>query len=119
MRRRVLIVLAALVLAGFSGISVLLYARGVDQRALDGRRAVSVLLATERIAAGTTGAQIRRQGLAKRVVMPAATVPEGALEELRRYVADRVRDRPTQVPSALAAEVPIAAPRVPNAGTGP
>ncbi len=82
MRRRVLIVLAALVLAGFSGVSVLLYARGVDQRALDGRRAVSVLLATERIEAGTTGAQIRARGLAKRVVMPASTVPEGALDAL-------------------------------------
>jgi sugar diacid utilization regulator len=29
------------------------------------------------------------------------------LEEVRRYVADRVRDRPSQVPEALAAEAPI------------
>ncbi|MDX6699951.1 MAG: hypothetical protein QOF26_177, partial [Baekduia sp.] len=29
------------------------------------------------------------------------------LEEVRRYVADRVRDRPSQVPEALTAEVPI------------
>jgi sugar diacid utilization regulator len=34
-------------------------------------------------------------------------VPERTLEEVRRYVADRVRDRPSQVPEALAAEVPI------------
>src|SRR3954469_6865038 len=34
-------------------------------------------------------------------------VHEAALEEVRRYVAARVRDRPSQVPEALAAEVPI------------
>jgi sugar diacid utilization regulator len=34
-------------------------------------------------------------------------VREPVLEEVRRYVADRVRDRPSQVPEALAAEVPI------------
>ncbi|WP_067496807.1 Flp pilus assembly protein CpaB [Actinoplanes sp. TFC3] len=82
MRRRVLIVLAALVLAGFSGISMLLYTRGVDQRAVDGRRAVSVLLATKQIPAGTTAAQIRKAKLARTVVMPAGTVPEGALTSL-------------------------------------
>jgi sugar diacid utilization regulator len=42
-----------------------------------------------------------------------ATVAEPALAEdveaiLRRYVADRVKDRPAQVPPAVAAEVPIA-----------
>src|SRR4051794_16367976 len=36
-----------------------------------------------------------------------AGVPDPALEELRRYVSDRVRDRPSQVPAALAAEAPI------------
>ncbi|WP_324909827.1 helix-turn-helix domain-containing protein [Baekduia sp.] len=44
------------------------------------------------------------------VLAPAG--PEGAardrtLEEVRRYVGDRVRDRPSQVPEALAAEAPI------------
>src|ERR1700712_2021211 len=34
-------------------------------------------------------------------------VREQVLEEVRRYVADRVRDRPSQVPEALTAEVPI------------
>jgi pilus assembly protein CpaB len=82
MRRRILIALAALVLAGLSGVSVALYARGVDQRAVDGRQAVSVLLAKQRIPAGTTGADIRAKGLARQVVMPAGTVPEGALGDL-------------------------------------
>jgi sugar diacid utilization regulator len=34
-------------------------------------------------------------------------VRENTLEEIRRYVSDRVRDRPSQVPEALAAEAPI------------
>jgi sugar diacid utilization regulator len=34
-------------------------------------------------------------------------VGEQTLEEVRRYVGDRLRDRPSQVPEALAMEVPI------------
>ena len=82
MRRRVLIVLAALVLAGLSGMAVLVYARGVDQRAVAGKQGVWVLLAQDRIPAGTTGAQIRTGKLAQRVMMPRETVPEGSLTEL-------------------------------------
>src|SRR3954463_705077 len=37
----------------------------------------------------------------------AGGVADRTLEEVRRYVADRVRDRPSQVPEALASEVPI------------
>lgn len=82
MRRRVLIVLAALMLAGLSGLAILLYARGVDQRAVDARQAVPVLLAEERIPAGTTGAEIRKRKLARQVVMPAGAVPDGSLGAL-------------------------------------
>jgi hypothetical protein len=42
----------------------------------------------------------------------AAAAPEAseeALGVLRRYVADRVKDRPAQVPPAVAAEVPTPA----------
>jgi sugar diacid utilization regulator len=38
---------------------------------------------------------------------PEGTVRDGTLEEIRRYVSDRVRDRPSQVPEALTAEAPI------------
>ncbi|AGZ39650.1 Flp pilus assembly protein CpaB [Actinoplanes friuliensis] len=82
MRRRILIVLAALVLAGLSGTALLLYARGVDQRAVDGRKAVSVLLAEERIPAGTTAAQIREKKLARTVVMPADSLPDDTVGSL-------------------------------------
>ena len=35
-------------------------------------------------------------------------MPTRSLTELRRYVADRVKDRPAQVPASLVSEVPIA-----------
>ena len=82
MRRRVLIVLAAMLLAGLSAVGVAVYARGVDQRAVADRQPVWVLLATARIPAGTTGAQIRSRQLAQRVQMPALTVPKGTLGSL-------------------------------------
>jgi pilus assembly protein CpaB len=79
MRRRILIALTALVLAGVSAAALLVYAKGVDRRAVAGREAVWVLLAAKRIPAGTTGAQIRTQGLAQKVLMPAQTVPKDSL----------------------------------------
>ncbi|MBI5106680.1 MAG: helix-turn-helix domain-containing protein [Solirubrobacterales bacterium] len=41
------------------------------------------------------------------VATAAGSVDEPSLEAVRRYVADRIRDRPSQVPDGLAAEVPI------------
>jgi pilus assembly protein CpaB len=79
MRRRILIALTALVLAGVSAAALLVYAKGVDRRAVAGREGVWVLLATKRIPAGTTGVQIRTQGLAEKVLMPAETVPKDSL----------------------------------------
>lgn len=84
MRRRILIALTALVLAGVSASALLVYAKGVDRRAMAGRQGVWVLLAAKRIPAGTTGAQIRAQRLADRVLMPAATVPEDSLHAYDR-----------------------------------
>jgi sugar diacid utilization regulator len=53
-------------------------------------------------------------GAAVAIVIPrlgaAAVAPEASDDEvgvLRRYVADRVKDRPAQVPAGIAAEVPI------------
>lgn len=82
MRRRILILLAAAVLALTSGVGVLGYARSADERALKGQEAVWVLLATETIPAGTSGADIRAGKLYRQVRMPAATVPSGALARL-------------------------------------
>ncbi|RZU54127.1 pilus assembly protein CpaB [Krasilnikovia cinnamomea] len=82
MRRRLLAVLVAAVLAGIGCIAVVAYVRGADQRALAGRQAVWVLISTQRIPAGTSAAAIRGGGYTERVAMPAETVPSTALGQL-------------------------------------
>jgi len=57
-------------------------------------------------AGGPVAVVVPRLGLA--VAAPEGSAAAGALPALRRYVADRVKDRPTQVPAALVAEAPIA-----------
>jgi pilus assembly protein CpaB len=74
MKRRLFAVLVAIVLAAVGCLAVVAYVRGADRRALAGREAVWTLVATKRIPAGTTGAQIRDGGYAQRVAMPAASV---------------------------------------------
>ena len=82
MRRRVLILVAAFMLAAFSGVAVLAYANSADRRALNGRQGKWVLLATSAIPANTTFAAIRTKRLFRQVLMPAETVPSGALGKL-------------------------------------
>ncbi|WP_433829953.1 RcpC/CpaB family pilus assembly protein [Actinoplanes sp. CA-015351] len=79
MRRRILILLAALLLAGISGTAVLSYARSADRRALSGNQGLWVLVAKQRIPADTLGSAIREKGLTERILVPAKTVPDGAL----------------------------------------
>ncbi|HET9517714.1 MAG TPA: RcpC/CpaB family pilus assembly protein [Actinoplanes sp.] len=87
MRRRLLAVLVALLLAVIACAAVVAYVRGADRRALAGREAVFVLIATKRIPAGTTGAQLRDGGYTGRVTMPAATVPPDAIAEIDDLLA--------------------------------
>ena len=63
------------------------------------------------LAAEAAGAPVAivvpRLGAAAIAAAPGAGVGEDTEAALRRYVADRVKDRPAQVPDAVAAEVPI------------
>ncbi|MFC4058824.1 Flp pilus assembly protein CpaB [Planomonospora corallina] len=82
MRSRLLMLLAALLLAGAGTAAVLAYVSGAESRALEGKRAVTVLVAAERIPAGTTGERVRSGGYTEQVRMPAETVPADALGAL-------------------------------------
>ncbi|MET0422358.1 MAG: RcpC/CpaB family pilus assembly protein, partial [Actinoplanes sp.] len=82
MRRRILILMAAAILALISGVAVLGYARTADERALNGKEAEWVLLAVKTIPAGTSFADIRTKNLVRQVKMPAETIPDGALSKL-------------------------------------
>ncbi|WP_430787548.1 RcpC/CpaB family pilus assembly protein [Actinoplanes sp. G11-F43] len=77
MRRRVLILLAALLLAFVSGAAIIAYVRGADKRAVEGKQGVWVLIARERIPADTVGSDVKN--LTERILVPNETVPVGAL----------------------------------------
>jgi PucR family transcriptional regulator, purine catabolism regulatory protein len=57
-------------------------------------------------AGGPVAIVVPRLGVA--VAAPAASPASAALPALRRYAADRVKDRPVEVPAVLVAEAPIA-----------
>jgi pilus assembly protein CpaB len=81
-RRRIVMLSIAAVLALLSAVAVVAYARGSDRRAVEGKKGTWVLLATATIPSGTTGSQIRSKRLVRQVLMPAETVPSGALTKL-------------------------------------
>lgn len=90
MTRRILGVLLAIVLAVLGTAAVLVYVKAAQNRVADGQRAVTVLIAKQRIPAGTSGESIRGRGLVEEVVMPALAVPADTLSavpnELERLV---------------------------------
>lgn len=90
MRRRLVTVLTALVLAAAGTFAVLIYVRNADERALAGRRAVQVLVAAKAIPAGTPGARLNPEGWIRTVPMPAETVPDDVLTGIAGESADLV-----------------------------
>jgi pilus assembly protein CpaB len=87
MKRRLLAVLVAVVLAAAGCLAVVAYVRGVDRRALAGQEAVWTLVTTQRIPAGTTGAEIQAGEYTRRVAMPAATVPPDSVQAIDDQLA--------------------------------
>lgn len=79
MTRRLIGVLLAVILAVLGTSAVFAYVSSAQNRVAAGQEAVRVLIATERIPAGTSGATMREHELVRSVVMPALSVPEDAL----------------------------------------
>jgi pilus assembly protein CpaB len=82
MKRSLVAAVAAVLLAVVGCGAVWLYARGADARALAGKQPVTVLVATKRIPAGTSGADVRARGLVEAVPMPRSAVPADALSSV-------------------------------------
>jgi pilus assembly protein CpaB len=80
--RRILIIGLAIVLAVIGTGAVLIYAKGADQRALSGQKAVSVLVATQRIPAGTSAGTALTNGMLSKQKLPASSVPADAIRSL-------------------------------------
>jgi pilus assembly protein CpaB len=82
MTRRIIGVVLAIVLAVIGTGAILLYVNSARNTVANGQRAVHILVAKDRIPAGTSGDRIRSQGLAEDLVVPASTVPADALGKL-------------------------------------
>ena len=82
MTRRILTIIVAIVLAVIGTGAVLIYVSKADQRALAGQKAVSVLVATQQVPAGTTAGAALRDGYVKPQNLPAASVPTDAVRSI-------------------------------------
>ncbi len=79
MGRRVLALIAAVVLALVGAVLVLLYAQGADERALKGQQPQTVFVTQKVVPAGTTLKDAARGGLISRTQVAAKSKPAGAL----------------------------------------
>ena len=82
MKRRMLTAALAFLLAVLGTIGVLAYVRGANERALQGMKAVSVLVAHAGIPSGTTAQTALRDGLLIQERLPASAVPPNALDSI-------------------------------------
>lgn len=82
MTRRILGVVLAIVLAVIGTGAVLLYVNKTRNTVTEGQTAVTVLVAKQRISAGTTGASIKTRELMEEIVMPAGALPADSLTSL-------------------------------------
>ncbi|MGC5018945.1 Flp pilus assembly protein CpaB [Micromonospora sp. DT47] len=96
MARRIILVLISVVLAALGTGAVMLYLRSADDRALEGKRARTVLVADKQIPAGTSGKALRTKGYVRQVRMPVETLPEDALEQVSGNLDALVTTAPVQ-----------------------
>lgn len=88
MKNRAFIIILAVLLAICGSAGVFLYVRSADSRAIEGQQAVTVLVAKERIPAGTTGDSLA--DLVEQQQMPKSSVPANALSSVDTTVAGLV-----------------------------
>ena len=82
MGRRVLAVLAAVVVALIGVVSVLFYAKGADARAVADQRPQTVFIAAKLVPSGTSAADAVAQGLMAPTQVAAKGLPVGALQKV-------------------------------------
>src|SRR5437879_2963019 len=90
MKRRLVIIVLALILAAVGTSGVLSYVRGANARAIAGMKAVSVLVAQKKITSGTTAGSALHSGLLASQTLPASSVPANALSAVTGPLAPLV-----------------------------
>jgi pilus assembly protein CpaB len=85
-RRRILVLVAALITAALGTALVFMYANRAQDSARGGQEQVEVLVATASIPVGTTGMAVTEAGSVELRTLPASSVPPGALSDLTPVV---------------------------------
>ncbi len=83
MSRRLGLLAVALVVALLGTFAVFSYVSRVEAKTLAGAEPVDVLVASQKLSAGTSGAAVAESKLVELVAMPRKSVPEGALTTLQ------------------------------------
>ena len=82
MNRRVLMIVAAVILAVVGTGAVYSYVNKADDRALAGNQAVSVLIVSKRVPAGTSAQDVQAGSYLRTDHLPADATPQGAVTEI-------------------------------------
>ncbi len=96
MKRRVLTVIVAVLLALLGTAGVLAYVHQADARAVAGQKAVSVLVAGQTIPAGTSAGDAMRSGMLTSETLPASSVPANAVASITPDVSALVTSAAVQ-----------------------
>ncbi|HEX8864029.1 MAG TPA: RcpC/CpaB family pilus assembly protein, partial [Lentzea sp.] len=88
MKNRAFIIILAVLLAVCGSAGVFLYVRNADSRAIAGQQAVTVLVAKDRIPAGTAGDKLA--DLVEQQQMPKSSVPANTMASVDSSVASLV-----------------------------
>jgi pilus assembly protein CpaB len=95
-------------LAGFLAVlgivAVLVYVKNADNRAKDGYKLQSVLVAKSQIPAGTNAGEAQRTGLLISKQLPTFSVPDTAIHTISTDIANRVTSTPIQPGQILLSE---------------
>jgi pilus assembly protein CpaB len=90
LRRRILTITLAVVLAAVGTVAVLAYVHQANNRALQGVKAVTVIVAEGAVPSGTPAGQALREGLLGRQRLPADSVPADAVRSISPGLAGLV-----------------------------
>jgi pilus assembly protein CpaB len=117
-KRRVLTVALAMLLAVLGTGGVLAYVRQADNRALAGQKAVSVLVAGQLIPSGTTVAAALRDGMLTSQKLPAASLPSDAMSSVPAGESALVLSADVQPGQLLLRPMLVTAAQVTSGGLG-
>ena len=112
MRRRILTIALATLLAAVGTVAVLAYVHQANVRAVNGVQAVNVLVAESAIPSGTPAGQALREGLLGSQKLPVASVPANAIRSITPELSGLVTSAAVQSGQLLLRPMLVAAAQV-------